>query len=108
MHGGAIRCVTALQVRLSALQEANDALTSDAARVPERANRPSALSRSIQDAMAMLQESPILREHNRSNTNIRRLSPSGSDWLPTQTRGTRILHHVLASDIVSAQRVPET
>ncbi len=67
-----------LQVRLSALQEANDALTTDAARVPERASEPTALGRSIQDAMAMLQDSPILRERSRNAANIRRLSPSGT------------------------------
>ena len=66
-----------MQVRLSALQEANDAFTANAARVPERAE-PTALGRSIQDAMAMLQDSPILRERNKNAVNIRRLSPAGA------------------------------
>lgn len=73
-----------MQVRLSALQEANDALTTDAARVPERASEPTALGRSIQDAMAMLQDSPILRERSRNTANIVRLSPSGAGWHPFQ------------------------
>ncbi len=74
-----------MQVRLSALQEANDAFMSDAARVPERAAEPSALGRSIRDAMAMLQDSPILRERNRNAANIRRLSPAGAASFPPRT-----------------------
>lgn len=61
-----------MQLRIEALQEANEALTAEAARAPEQAGGPTALGRSIQDAMAMLQDSPVLRERSRNATNIKR------------------------------------
>ena len=74
------------QVRLTALQEANDALTADAAHVPEREGQPSSLGRSIQDAMAMLQDSPILRERSRNITNVKRPAFAGA-FLDSASRG---------------------
>lgn len=65
------------QVRINALQETNEALTAHAARAPERRDEPSALGRSIQSAIAMLQDSPILRERSRNTTNVKHLSSAG-------------------------------
>ena len=98
-----------MQVRLGALQEANDALTSGAARVPQPADGPSALGRSIQDAMAMLQDSPILREQSRNATNTRRLSPSGLDLAPS-SHNTWHSHPApyACFQLFSALRIPET
>ncbi len=67
-----------MQVRLNALQEANEALTADAAQVFDRAGEPSTLGRSIQTAMDMLQDSPILRERGRNTANIKRPASAGA------------------------------
>ena len=80
-------------MRLDALQEANDALTADAAQVPERAGEPSTLGRSIQDAIAMLQDSPILRERSRNITNVKRPAFAGA-FLDPNSCGTTWLIHV--------------
>ena len=80
-------------MRLDALQEANDALTADAAQVPERAGEPSTLGRSIQDAIAMLQDSPILRERSRNITNVKRPAFAGA-FLDPNSYGTTWLIHV--------------
>lgn len=78
-------------MRLTALQEANDALTADAAQVPEREKEPSTLGRSIQDAMAMLQDSPILRERSRNITSVKRPALAGA-FLDPDSRGmTRLI-----------------
>lgn len=79
------------QVRLNALQEANDALTADAAQVPEREGEPSTLGRSIQDAMAMLQDSPILRERSRNVTNVKRPAFAGAFLDPDSCGATRLI-----------------
>ena len=77
-------------MRLNALQEANDALTADAAQVPERAGEPSTLGRSIQDAMAMLQDSPILRERCRNTSNVKRPAFAGVCLDPKSHGMTRV------------------
>ena len=63
-----------IQVRISALQQANGALMAEAAKAHSCPEEPSALGRSIQDAIALLQDSPILRERSKNSSNIRRPS----------------------------------
>ena len=63
-----------MQVRISALQQANGALMAEAAKAHECPEEPSALGRSIQGAIALLQDSPILCERSRNASNIRRPS----------------------------------
>ena len=69
-----------MQVRISALQQANGALMAEAAKAHACLEEPSALGRSIQSAIALLQDSPVLRERSKNSSNIRR--PSSAPGVP--------------------------
>ena len=73
-----------LQVRISALQQANGALMAEAAKAHTCPEEPSALGKSIQSAIALLQDSPVLRERSKNSSNIRRPSSApGGLHLPS-------------------------
>lgn len=69
-----------MQVRISALQQANGALMAEAAKAHACPGEPSALGKSIQSAIALLQDSPVLRERSQNSSNIRR--PSSAPGAP--------------------------
>ncbi|CAK0783408.1 hypothetical protein CVIRNUC_006607 [Coccomyxa viridis] len=71
------------QVRISALQQANGALMAEAAKAHACPGEPSALGKSIQSAIALLQDSPVLRERSQNSSNIRR--PSSAPGQPQAT-----------------------
>ena len=63
-----------IQVRISALQQANGALMAEAAKAHACPEEPSGLGRSIRSAIELLQDSPVLRERSKNSSNIRRPS----------------------------------